>query len=186
METLNANMLNSMMNTNMISMMSMRNDVNIYQIIVGILIMNFMGFLPMIKTFCYKYITKKFNNTKKTIENKMSIKSDDTPKEILSSIQFKKKDNDLIFNAINYKVINNNNAKFLHYSNDFSVINDEEFKITEDYYCNVKNNVLTNGDDEKSNNEYIITIKSFNKTLYELKHYIDILKQEYIHEQKIN
>lgn len=42
-------MMNSMMNTNMIGMMSMRNDISIYQILLGIIVMNLMGFLPTIK-----------------------------------------------------------------------------------------------------------------------------------------
>lgn len=179
---MNTNMMNSMMNTNMLGIMSMRNDVSIYQILWGIVLMNLMGFLPTIKNIINRYIQKKFKKTKKNIEDTFHTK-DVLGKEIKSSICFsKKKDNndtDIIFNSINYHIINNNNSKFLHYNNDFSVINNDEFQINENVFCHVKNEITA---DEES--EYIITIFSYNLELVDLKKFIDEIKQKYMYEQK--
>lgn len=130
----------------------------------------------------YKYIQDKFKKTKQQIEDKFQTK-DMLGKEIISSICFSKKSDDkepdIIFNSINYHIINNNNAKFLHYNSDFSVTNKDEFKINDDVFCEVKNTVSS---DEES--EYKITIFSYTLELVQLKQFIDEMKQKYMYEQK--
>lgn len=185
--TMNPNIMNSMLNTNIIGMMSMRNDVNIYQIIFGVVLMNLLGFLPMLQTMFSTFIKKKFLQTKKTLENNMNLHENGAKKEIKASIQFikntKNKENDIIFNSINYHITNMNDSKFLNYTNDFSVVNQEPFEISEQIYCKVKNENILDAD-ENENNSYIITIFSYMLSLTDLKLFIDTVKEKYIHEQK--
>jgi DNA polymerase III delta prime subunit len=181
------NFLSSMMSTNMISMMSMRNDISFNQIIFSIFIMNLMAFLPMIKVYVIKYIEKKFLKTKKNIENYLEDKKDkDKDKIITSSIKFTKKDDknniDIIFNSLNYYITNNDSANFLIYNNDFSVINREIFKIEENIFCKVNNDI--NVQDENSNSSYSIELFSYTLKLSELKHFIEDIKNSYLYEQK--
>lgn len=179
------NMLSSMMNTNMLGFMSMRNDVSIGQILLGIFIMNIATFFPIITAYINRYIERRFKKTKKQIEN---LVNNEPEKEIISSIKFIKrndKDNnvDIIFNALNYYITNNNNSKYLNYSNDFTVTNDEVFKIDEQVYCLVTNDSssITSEDTEKT---YIIKIFSYNLKLSELKNFIDEIRDKYLYEQK--
>jgi DNA polymerase III delta prime subunit len=179
------NMLSSMMNTNMLGFMSMRNDVSIGQILLGIFIMNLATFFPIISAYINRYIERRFKKTKKQIEN---LVNNEPEKEIISSIKFIKrndKDNnvDIIFNALNYYITNNNNSKYLNYSNDFTVTNDEVFKIDEQVYCLVTNDSsnITSEDTEKS---YIIKIFSYNLKLSELKNFVDEIRDKYLYEQK--
>jgi len=179
------NMLNSMMNTNILGFMSMRNDVSIYQILFGILIMNIASFFPIIKSYINIYIQKRLRKTKTQIEN---IVNNEGEKEIISSIRFVKKnekDNnvDLIFNSLNYYITNNNNSKFLNYNNDFTVTNDEVFKIDDQVYCLVTNDA-TNITSENMETTYIIKIFSYSLKLSELKHFIDEIRDKYLYEQK--
>lgn len=181
-----SNMMSSFMNTNLIGLMSMRNDISIYQILFGIIVMNFMNFLPTIKKWVIAYLQSKYKNTKEKLENVIENKINEK-KEIKSSICFTKKqkddNHDIIFNAINYFITNNNNAKFLHYLNDFSVVNKERFQITENVFCIVDNDYSKfNNDDE--NPEYTIKIFSYEIELAELKQFIESMKQKYIYEQK--
>jgi len=178
------NMMNSMMSTNMISMMSMKNDVTASQIIFGIIVMNFMALLPYIKSYMMKHINNYINKNKAKIEKMVNIKNTniDEKREIISSIKLVRGDNNdisLVFDSINFYVIHNNNAKFLHYKKDFTVINDEIFKINETVYCKVSNDIAS----DKDETNYIIELFSYDLKLSELKHFIDEMKKQYMHEQ---
>ena len=186
-------MMNSMMHTNLIGMMSMKDNVSMYQILFGIIVMNLMSFLPMIKEFISNYISKyirgKIDFNKKMLEDSIhNMVSKDNKKEILSSILLTKnndKDVDVIFNSINYHISNSNSAKFLNYSKDFSVVNNEIFKINEVIYCKVKNGgIATNSESSDLNDNYSIEIFSYDIQLSDLKKFIDEVKQKYLYEQK--
>ena len=111
----------------------------------------------------------------------INIFKENNKKSILSSVKFiQKEDNqDVIFNAINYYIVNHNNSKNLKYYSDFSVINDEKFILNEDYECMVTN---TNMDEDEKT--YNIEFISYTKTLKEMKLFVDKLTKTYLYEQK--
>jgi DNA polymerase III delta prime subunit len=130
--------------------------------------MNIIPYIPTIKRCIRSYYIK---------ETKQEIES-----EIYSSIKFIQKENsdDMIFNSINYYIVNHNNSKNLKYYNSFSVINDERFILDNDYHCLVTN--ITNDDDvDKS---YKIEFISYTRTLTEMKQFVDKLTKQYMYEQK--
>ena len=181
-------MMNMMMNQNLIGMMSMKENVSFYQIIMGILFMNFMAFMPAIKNYLQKHINHYIQKSKNKMDNIISEKPvGKEKKEIMSSIQFvktKSKDIDIVFNAINFYITNNDNAKFLNYSKDYSVTNTELFQINENIYCRVKNQTDLSLVTEESVDLYIIEIFSYDIKISELKKFIEEIKQNYLYEQK--
>lgn len=179
------NIMNSIMGTNMISMMSMKENVSAWQIIFGIMVMNFMSYLPYIQNFIMKYINNYITKNKKKIENYVNVKkNDEKTREIISSLKLIKNDknsSNIVFDSINFYIIHNNNAKFLHYKKDFTIVNTETFKINETIYCKVSNDISNNNEGDDYN--YVIELFSYDLKLFELKQFIDDIKQKYIHEQ---
>jgi len=92
----------------------------------------------------------------------------------------KENSDDMIFNAINYYIVNHNNSKNLKYHNRFSVINEKLFVLDSDYQCLVKN-ITTDDDQDKS---YKIEFISYTRTLTEMKQFVDKLTKQYMYEQK--
>jgi len=103
---------------------------------------------------------------------------------VTSSIQFIQKENsdDIIFNAINYYIVNHNESKHLKYCNNFSVMNEHKFVLDNDYECLVSN-ITTDENDDKS---YKIKFISYSKTLNEMKYFVDKLTKQYMYDKKIN
>lgn len=192
MDQLQGNMMNTMMNTNLIGMMSMKENVSVYQILFGILMMNLMAFVPTIKHSISLYLQKYIRKGKQKIDSVVTEKPKGSKdKEILSSIKFVKSKNtdiDIVFNSINYYITNNDNSKFLHYNHDFSVINDNLFQLNETIYCKVQNDLPSGSGvlstEDKENSNYSIEIFSYDVKLTELKKFIDEIKQKYLYEQK--
>lgn len=156
------------MNANLMSILIMKEHITVYHIMTTIIFMNIIPYIPTIKRFIRSYYIK---------ETKQEIES-----EIYSSIKFIQKENsdDMIFNSINYYIVNHNNSKNLKYYNSFSVINDERFILDNDYHCLVTN--ITNDDDvDKS---YKIEFISYTRTLTEMKQFVDKLTKQYMYEQK--
>jgi len=156
------------MNANLMSILIMKEHIAVYHIMTTIIFMNIIPYIPTIKRCIRSYYIK---------ETKQEIES-----EIYSSIKFIQKENsdDMIFNSINYYIVNHNNSKNLKYYNSFSVINDERFILDNDYHCLVTN--ITNDDDvDKS---YKIEFISYTRTLTEMKQFVDKLTKQYMYEQK--
>jgi DNA-binding protein YbaB len=156
------------MNANLMSILIMKEHITVYHIMTTIIFMNIIPYIPTIKRCIRNYYIK---------ETKQEIES-----EIYSSIKFIQKENsdDMIFNSINYYIVNHNNSKNLKYYNSFSVINDERFILDNDYHCLVTN--ITNDDDvDKS---YKIEFISYTRTLTEMKQFVDKLTKQYMYEQK--
>ena len=155
------------MNANLMSVLIMKEHIHVYHIISAIFLINMINYVPTIKRLLRSYDTKE----------KKEIKID-----VCSSIKFVQKENsdDMIFNAINYYIVNHNHSKNLKYYNSFSVINEEIFVLDHDYQCLVTN--ITNDDDvDKS---YKIEFISYTRTLTEMKQFVDKLTKQYMYEQK--
>ena len=152
---------NQLLNNQLITMMSLKENVSIYQIFISIFMMNAIQYIPIVKKYVSEYLKKQIDLKKKNI----TIFKDSESKKIESSITFiqKKANDNIIFNAINYYIVNHNNSKNLRYYNEFSVINEEKFILDENYEC-IVNNV---GIDEDENKIYNIEILSYTKTLKE-------------------
>lgn len=146
---------------NLISIM--KEQITIYNIVTTILII--INFIPIIK------------KRMKTIET-----NQETSQDCCSSIKFVQKENsdDIIFNAINYYIVNHNNSKNLKYYTIFSVINEEPFVLDNDYQCLVTN--ITN--DEEVDKSYKIEFISYTRTLTEMKQFVEKLTKQYMYEQK--
>ena len=170
--------IHQMMNNQLLTMVSLKENVSIYQILFSLMMMNVLQFLPQLKKCMLEY-TKKIYDKKKPDIN---VFRENNGKTILSSVKFiQKEDNqDVIFNAINYYIVNHNNSKNLKYYTDFSVINDEKFALDEDYDCIVTNTNI----DEDEKKTYNIEFISYTKTLKEMKQFVDKLTKTYLYEQK--
>lgn len=170
--------IHQMMNNQLLTMVSLKDNVSIYQILFSVMMMNVLQFLPQFKTLMLEYMKKVYEKKKPDI----NIFKENNKKSILSSVKFiQKEDNqDVIFNAINYYIVNHNNSKNLKYYSDFSVINDEKFILNEDYECMVTNTNM----DEDEKKTYNIEFISYTKTLKEMKLFVDKLTKTYLYEQK--
>lgn len=169
---------NQLLNNQLITMMSLKDNVSIYQIFISIFMMNAIQYIPIVKKYLSEYLKKQIELKKKDI----IIFKDSESKNIESSITFvqKKTNDNIIFNAINYYIVNHNNSKNLRYYNDFSVINEDKFILDENYEC-IVNNV---GIDEDENKIYNIEVLSYTKSLKELKSFVDKISKSYLYEQK--
>jgi hypothetical protein len=170
-------LLSQMLNTNMISILSMKEGVSIYHIISTMILLNLMPYLPIIQRKVIGYIEKKLQEKAPLIMYEKDVK-----REVCSSIQFIQKENsdDTIFNAINYYIINHNHSKHLKYYHNFSVINESCFTLDSDYEC-IVSNVNSDETDQKS---YKIKFISYTKSLNEMKQFVDKLTKHYMYEQK--
>jgi len=176
-----SNPMEHSMNTNLLSIMAMKDNINIYQLIGSFLMMNIMPYVPSIKTHCMKLVTEYFAKKKDELINISIIKEE--KKELLSSITFIQiqGNQDVMFNAINNYIISNDNAKRLKYNNKFSVINTNTFILTKDYNCNV---ISSEVEEDDAKLTYKIIFTSYTKGLVEMKQFIDKLSTKYLHEQK--
>ena len=185
-QMMNPQMMSSqMMSSQMLSMAFLKDNVNIYQILFSLLMMQLMTFLPYIKQTIMKFINKRFNTAKKQLIHNYT--SNKLVNEIKSSITFttkkgKKNDNNYTISAINYYITNLNESKNLNFVNDFLVINDKEFEISKDIYCIVETAVIDT--DETDESEYSLKIYSYVYELEKLKLFIEELKKKYLYEQK--
>jgi len=190
-DMLNSQMMSSqmmssqMMSSQMLSMAFLKDNVNIYQILFSLLMMQLMTYLPYIKKIIMNFMNKRFNTAKKQLIRNYTSKK--IVKEIKSSITFttkrdKKNDNNYTIDAINYYITNLNESKNLHFVNDFLVINDKEFEISKDVYCIVETALIDT--DEIDESEYSLKIYSYVYELEKLKMFIEELKKKYLYEQK--
>ena len=181
-EMLTNSLSSQMFSSQMMSMAFLKDNITIYQIVMGILFMQFMNFLPHIKAYILKYIERKFNKTKKNFIEKME-NNNCQKKEIKSSIKFNKTtNNNIILESINYYITNINNSKKLTFIDDFYVTNNKEFLLTKNIYCIVNTEISNNK--ESSEIDYEITIYSYDYELEKLKSFIDELMVKYNYEQK--
>lgn len=155
------------MNANLMGIMIMKEQINVYHIMMTIILMNMIPYIQTIKRFIKSYDKKECKE----------IKEDN----VCSSIKFVQKENsdDMIFNAINYYIVNHNNSKNLKYYNSFSVINEERFILDNDYQC-----LVTNITDDEADKSYKIEFISYSRTLTEMKQFVDKLTKQYMYEQK--
>jgi hypothetical protein len=155
------------MNANLMGMMIMKEQINVYHIMMTIILINMIPYIQTIKRYIKSYDKKECKE----------IKSDN----VCSSIKFVQKENsdDMIFNAINYYIVNHNNSKNLKYYNSFSVINEERFILDNDYQC-----LVTNITDDEADKSYKIEFISYSRTLTEMKQFVDKLTKQYMYEQK--
>ena len=155
------------MNANLMGIMIMKEQINVYHIMMTIILMNMIPYIQTIKRFIKSYDTKESKEIK--------------PDNVCSSIKFVQKENsdDMIFNAINYYIVNHNNSKNLKYYNSFSVINEERFILDNDYQC-----LVTNITDDEADKSYKIEFISYSRTLTEMKQFVDKLTKQYMYEQK--
>jgi DNA polymerase III delta prime subunit len=180
-----ANTLPNLLTTQFMGVAMMKDNISITQLISAFILMQFCSLIPQLKHLITVYINKKFNNVKnKIIENKII---NPTNKQIKSKITFiksnKKRETDFIIDAINYHITNIESSKFLTYCNDYFVTNNEEFEISNDFYC-VANTKIMGGEDQTENVEYNLDIYSYTKSLYEIRTYVEKLKEKYAYEQK--
>lgn len=180
-----ANTLPNLLTTQFMGVAMMKDNISITQLISAFILMQFCSLIPQLKQMIMMYINKKFNNVKnKIIENKVI---NPTNKQIKSKITFiksnKKRETDYIIDAINYHITNIESSKFLTYCNDYFVTNNEEFEISNDFYC-VANTKIMGGEDQTENVEYNLDIYSYTKSLYEIRTYVEKLKEKYAYEQK--
>lgn len=170
--------LNHMMNNQLLTMVSMKDNVSMYQVLGSLIFMNALQYLPQIKSTLIDYIKKTYDKKKSNI----NVFLEKNEKTIQSSIKFiqKENQNDIIFNSINYYIVNHNNSKNLKYYRDFSVVNDETFILNEHYQCMVTNTSM----DEDEKGIYNIEFISYTKSLKEMKQFVDKLTKTYLYEQK--
>ena len=170
--------LNHMMNNQLLTIVSMKENVSIYQVLGSLVLMNALQYLPQIKRTLIDYIKKTYDKKKSNINGFL----EKNEKTIQSSIKFiqKENQNDIIFNSINYYIVNHNNSKNLKYYSDFSVVNDETFILNEHYQCMVTNTSI----DEDEKGTYNIEFISYTKSLKEMKQFVDKLTKTYLYEQK--
>lgn len=179
------NTLPNLLTSQFMGVAMMKDNISITQIISAFMIMQLCAFIPQLKQLITMYINKKFNKVKEKIIENNIIKS--TEKEIKSKITFikseKKKETDFIIDSINYHITNIENSKYLTYYNDYFVTNDKEFEILNDIYCVAYTKIMGN-DDKSENIVYNLQIYSYTKSLYEIKTFIEKLKEKYAYEQK--
>lgn len=155
------------MNANLMSIMVMKEHINMYHIMGTIALINL---IPLLSTLKKLFVIR---------DKKVPELLEDS---VCSSIKFIQKENsdDTIFNAINYYIVNHNNSKNLKYQNNFSVINDKKFILDNDYQCLVTN-ISTDEDVDKC---YKIEFISYSRSLTEMKQFVDKLTKQYLYEQK--
>ena len=155
------------LNANLMGIMIMKEQINVYHIMMTIILINMIPYIQNIKRFIKSYDIKESKEIK--------------PDNVCSSIKFVQKENsdDMIFNAINYYIVNHNNSKNLKYYNSFSVINEERFILDNDYQC-----LVTNITDDEADKSYKIEFISYSRTLTEMKQFVDKLTKQYMYEQK--
>lgn len=180
-----ANSLPNVMTSQFMGVAMMKDNISITQLISAFIIMQLCAFIPQLKQLITNYLQKKFTKvTKQLVECNISPI---TKKVIKSKITFikndKKKENDIIIDAINYHIINLESSKYLTYFNDFFVTNDEEFEIANEVYC-AANTKMNSTEEATTSIDYNLQIYSYSKSLYEIKIYIDKLKEKYIYEQR--
>lgn len=173
----------NILSSQMMGMAMMKDNISIVQMIGAFFLIQLCAIVPQIKQMMTLYINKKFNKVKSTFKEKTSQLI--TKKEIKSRITFiknnKKRDNGLIIDAINYHITNIESSKFLTYSNEFYVTNQEEFEISNEIYCQAEMNLIVNDDEEQ--HQYTLNIYSYSKSLHELKVYVEKLREKYVYEQ---
>lgn len=179
------NTLSNLLSTQFMGVAMMKDNISITQIISAFMIMQLCALIPQLKQLITVYINKKFNKVKNKIVESNIVST--TEKEIKSKITFikseKKKETDFIIDSINYHITNIENSKYLTYYNDYFVTNDKEFEISNDIYCVAYTKIM--GNDEKAENiEYNLQIYSYTKSLYEIKTFIEKLKEKFAYEQK--
>jgi len=174
-------MLNNMMNMNMMSMFASKgvggDNGGMFQIILGLIMVQVMYCIPYIKDFVKKELIKYFNKKKKTLTKIIDEKSLEVKSSILFT-QNKSNMDDTVINAINHYIVNTESSKSLSYKSEFKVTNTDDFKLNSDISCRVS--FIEGGDNDEYNMELFSTIE----TIVGLKTFINNVVQRYEYEQK--
>jgi ATP-dependent 26S proteasome regulatory subunit/DNA-binding protein YbaB len=180
-----ATSLPNLLTTQFMGVAMMKDNISITQLISAFILMQFCSLIPQLKHLITVYINKKFNRVKNKIVEQNLINSSN--KQIKSKITFiksdKKRENDFVIDAINYHITNIESSKYLTYCNDYFVTNDEEFEISNEVYCVAHTKIMGN-EEQTENIEYNLQIYSYTKSLYEIRTYVEKLKEKYAYEQK--
>jgi len=179
------NILTTLISGQFINNLSSKDSTNIITMILGLLMLQLTNILPILINKIIEIFKIYLEKKAKSVSNKIEIFTEDGNK-IKSSIKLIRYNDDdttpsddIILNALNNYICNNNNSKYLNYiSNDFFVINDKEFEIAPNIYCKVK--ILNEKKDKIS---YSIDIYSYILELEELKIFLDNIKKKYIYTQ---
>lgn len=179
------NILTTLISGQFINNLSSKDNTNIITMILGLLVLQLTNIMPILINKIIEIFKIYLEKKAKSVSNKIEIFTDDGTK-IKSSIKLIRYNDeetlpsdDIILNALNNYICNNNNSKYLNYiSNDFFVINDKEFEISPNINCKVK--ILTENKDKIS---YSIDIYSYILELEELKIFLDNIKKKYIYTQ---
>jgi DNA polymerase III delta prime subunit len=181
----------NMMNTQLLTSFSMKDDVGVFQMMWLIVIMNFVKFMPQIQTLLYDCMKKHVFNIQMN-EIKHIIREDGTTREergdIESSITFikngKSNDDTVVVNAINNYICNLDNAKFLSFSkNTYSVNNTSDFEINDNIIAKVSKTVSSVTQSDDNEEEYTIQLYSYDIHLEKLKSFVDEIVRKYMLEQ---
>jgi len=187
-------MFQNMMNTQLLTSFSMKDNVGIFQLMWMFIIMNAVRFIPEIQKIATTYIRKRFLNVGENVIK--TITRDDGSirqecGEIQSSITFikngKPNDDALIVNAINNYICNLDSARFLSYNkNTYSVNNTNDFEVNDYIIARVTKQTSTNITGENSSDngdEYTIQLYSYDLYLEKLKSFVDGVVRKYMLEQ---
>lgn len=204
--------LQNMMSTQLLTTFAIKDNSNIYQILLLFIITKLAMAIPAIFGWITNYFDKKMANAKlKLLEtdkdkmlNGINYKLDKNGNKISisGSILYTKDgstSNNVVVDALNNYIINLDSAKELKYTSGYYVTNDKEFEIENNIYCKTVillddssaiRSTISNGsggNKQSVNNvpniSYTILIYSYTYKLEDLKKFIDRLYDKYIYEQ---
>ena len=172
--------INTLMTQLMGTQMLMKPDQSIYQMIIGLIIMQIMGVLPIIRDTLMKYISKEFNARKNDVVSKMNEITIGGKENIktASIIYYKRqKEDSLHINAINDYISIHNNAVKLGHALNYMVTNKNVFDITYNIKCQVVIGDLGNPASEEIT--YTVELFSYNLQLEDLRQFVTDLIYKY-------
>lgn len=176
-----------MIQMQMLSMASLKNDGNMMTMIFGFVIMmlmnNIMKIIPMIITMVEKYTNKYIENKKEQYMEKVKTIINDKGeiKTRKGTILFEKVENnqsdEILLSLIKY-MSNLKNSEFVLFNNDYYVINKKEFVLEPEIYCCV----LSYEKDDKTGKivKYSFEIYSYVYNIEKLKDFADRIVDEYV------
>ena len=174
-----------MMQTQILTFTSMKNDGNMMQAVIGIIILtlvnNFIKVLPIIwssiEKYAAQYLKKKKNDYLSNINVVKSING--ITKTRKGNILFEKTsvsgDEEIVLALIRH-ISNLKTSKNILFNRDFFVINTEEFIIEPEVYCSV---LTWNKDDKGNIAQYSFEIYSYEYNVERLKEIVDRIVEEY-------
>jgi hypothetical protein len=182
-----------MMQMQMLSMASIRNDGNMMTMIYGFIIMmlvnNLMKIIPMIISSVEKYVNKYIeskqeqyvNNVKTIINVNGEVKIKTRKGTILFEKINSEQSDDVLFALIRY-ISNLKNSEYVLFNNNYYVINKKEFMLEPEIYCCVLSYIK----DEKTGKieKYSFEIYSYVYNIERLKDFTDKIVNDYVKDKE--